>query len=314
MVAAVGGNALLERGETPAAEIQEKHVTAAVETLAPLARDHDLVVTHGNGPQVGLLALESARDPDLPHPYPFDVLGAQTQGMIGYFLLQALENALPGQEVVSLVCQTLVDADDPAFAVPTKFVGPAYTETEGNRLARQWGWELRRDGTVWRRVVPSPEPRAIVELSTIRMLIGDGAVVVCAGGGGIPVCRTGEGTLRGIEAVVDKDLTASLLARELGADVLVILTDVDHVELDFGTSAARAIGHIACAALRRESFPAGSMGPKVDAACRFVEATGRPAMIGNLTDAVELLAGRTGTVIEPDGTVIERPDTHRATR
>ena len=215
LVVAVGGNALLERGEVPLAEIQEKHVEAAVAALAPLAHDHDMVVTHGNGPQVGLLANESAADPALPHPYPLDVLGAQTQGMIGYFLLQAFENALPGREVVSLVGQTEVAADDPAFEHPTKFVGPVYSEDEGHRIAARRGWQIRPDGTSWRRVVASPEPLAIVELPTIRPLVGDGAVVICAGGGGIPVLRDDDGRLRGAEAVIDKDLSASLLARDL---------------------------------------------------------------------------------------------------
>jgi carbamate kinase len=298
LVVALGGNALLRRGEVPSAEVQQKHVAAAAEALAPLARKHDLVITHGNGPQVGLLALESAQDPTLPRSYPFDALGAQTQGMVGYFLLQALENALPGQQVASLICQTLVDVDDEAFGHPTKFIGPVYDETEGKRVARLWGWVIRQDGASWRRVVPSPEPQALVELPTIRTLVGDAVVVICAGGGGIPVCRDAEGRLRGIEAVIDKDLTAALLARELGADALLLLTDVDAVEIGFGTGTARPIRHTTPAAMRTEVFPQGSMGPKVDAACRFVEATGRPAMIGRLEDAAELLTGKKGTVIE----------------
>jgi carbamate kinase len=300
LVAALGGNALLERGETPLAEIQEKHVLAAVEALAPLACDHDVVITHGNGPQVGLLALESASDPALPHPYPFDVLGAQTQGMIGYFLLQAFENALPGQEVVSLICQTLVAADDPAFDKPTKFVGSIYAEEEARRLARLRGWQVRQDGAAWRRVVASPEPQALIEMATIRMLMANGAVVICAGGGGIPVCRASDGLLRGVEAVVDKDLTAALLAHDLDADVLLLLTDVADVESDFGTKDARAIRTTTPRALRALSFPDGSMGPKVGAACRFVEATGKRAVIGRLEDAFEMLAGTQGTTVEPD--------------
>jgi carbamate kinase len=299
IVVALGGNALLERGEVPEAEIQEKHVAAAVEALVPLARDHDLLVTHGNGPQVGLLALESARNPALPHPYPFDVLGAQTQGMIGYFLLQAFENALPGQEVVSLVCQTLVDPADPAFAHPTKFVGPVFTESEGHRMAQLRGWDIRPDANSWRRVVPSPEPLVPIEMATIRMLVGNGAIVICSGGGGIPVCRGPNGLLHGVEAVIDKDLTAVLLARTLGADALLLLTDVANVETGFGTTHARPIFHTTPDALRAEQFPAGSMGPKVDAACRFVEATGHRAFIGRLDDAIGLLSGTSGTVVEP---------------
>jgi carbamate kinase len=299
VVVAVGGNALLQRGEVPVAEIQEKHVEAAVAALAPMARDHQLVVTHGNGPQVGMLANESATDPALPRPYPLDVLGAQTQGMIGYFLLQAFENALPGHQVVSLIGQTEVAPDDPAFEHPTKFVGPQYSDGDGHRIAALRGWQLRLDGTSWRRVVASPEPVALVELPTIRALVDSGAIVICAGGGGIPVIRGDGGLFHGAEAVVDKDLTASLLARDLDADALLILTDVANVELDFGTPRARPIGPTTPEALRAHVFPPGSMGPKVEAVCRFVEATGKRAMIGRLDEAGDLLGGTRGTIIEP---------------
>ena len=299
LVVAVGGNALLERGEVPLAQIQEGHVDVAVRSLVRLVDDNELVVTHGNGPQVGLLANESAGDPDLPGPYPLDVLGAESQGMIGYFFLQALENALPGRRVVSLVCRTEVGADDPAFRAPTKFVGPVYPREEAEELARRRGWQIRQDGEAWRRVVPSPEPRTILELGTIRMLMGDSAIVVCCGGGGIPVVRGGDGRLRGAEAVIDKDLAAALLARDLGADALLILTDVAGVESGFGTPGARTIRRITAAELRARDFPAGSMGPKVDAACRFVEASGRRAMIGRLEDAVGLLDGSRGTTVGP---------------
>jgi carbamate kinase len=301
IVAALGGNALLERGEVPAAEIQQRHVTAAVETLAPLALDHDLVITHGNGPQVGFLALESARDPDLPHPYPFDALVAETQGMIGYYLLQAFENALPSRQVVGLITQTLVAADDPAFGQPTKFVGPVYGEAESQKLALRWGWQVRRDGQSWRRVVASPEPQGIVELPTVKMMLASGAVVVCAGGGGIPVCRDSDGQLHGVEAVVDKDLTTSLLARSIDADVLLLLTDVAALETEFGTPRARAIQRTTSAELEVLEFPAGSMGPKVAAACRFVRGTDHVAGIGRLEDAATLLAGTAGTTITDDG-------------
>ena len=287
--------------------MQEGHIAIAVAALAPLAHDHDLVITHGNGPQVGLLADEDALDPVLPHPYPFDVLGAQTQGMIGYFLLQAFENALPGHEVVSLICQTEVAAADAAFAAPTKFVGPVYSQPEAERLAAARGWQVRPDGDAWRRVVPSPDPMAMVELATIERLLGEGALVICAGGGGIPVIRDPDGHLRGAEAVIDKDLAAALLAGSLDADALLILTDVAQVEIDYGTPDARPIGHTTPAELRALPFPAGSMGPKVEAACRFVEATGRQAMIGRLEDAVELLGGRVGTVVEPAGPASGRP-------
>jgi carbamate kinase len=299
LIVAVGGNALLERGEAPLAQVQEAHVGVAVAALAPLAAAHELVITHGNGPQVGLLANESAADPDLPGPYPLDVLGAESQGMIGYFLLQALQNALPGRRVVSLICQTEVAADDPAFSDPTKFVGPIYSEVVARELAAERGWQVRPDGPSWRRVVPSPEPEVIVELGAIRQLLEAGAIVICAGGGGIPVVRGDDGRIRGAEAVIDKDLTAALLARDLEADALVLLTDVANVETGFGTADARAIGRTTAAALRAVTFPAGSMGPKVDAACRFVEATGRPAMIGKLGDAATLLRGDRGTYVEP---------------
>jgi carbamate kinase len=311
VVVALGGNALLERGEAPIAELQQKHVIAAVEALAPLALDHDLVITHGNGPQVGLLALESARDPDLPHPYPFDALVAETQGMIGYLLLQALENALPGQQIVGLITQTLVAADDPAFENPTKFVGPIYDESEAQTLARRWGWQVRPDGSSWRRVVPSPEPQGIVELATIKVLLADGAVVICAGGGGVPVRRTPDGRLQGVEAVVDKDSTTALLAENLGADALLLLTDVPAVELDYGKPSARSIDRISASELEQMQFPSGSMGPKVGAACRFVRGTRRVAAIGRLEEAVQLLAGTAGTTIY-DGTFQRQPSEGKA--
>jgi|GEM_PF-89426 len=299
LVVAVGGNALLERGDVPTASAQEQHVEAAVASLLPLARSHDLVITHGNGPQVGLLANESALDPVLPAPYPFDVLGSQTQGMIGYLFLQAFENALPGRKVVSLVCQTEVDGDDPAFSAPTKFVGPVYARDEAERLAAERGWQIRVDGDAWRRVVPSPEPVAMLELATIVTLLAEGAIVICAGGGGVPVVRAANGAVHGVEAVIDKDLSAALLARSIGADSLLILTDVANVIAGYGTASATPIGHTTPTELRALEFPAGSMGPKIEAACRFVEATGKPAMIGRLDDAAGLLAGSSGTIVEP---------------
>ncbi len=226
--------------------------------------------------------------------------GAQSQGMIGYFLLQAFENALPGREIVSIVCQTEVAYDDPAFLTPTKFVGPQYSDIDGHRSAEARGWRIRRDGVSWRRVVASPEPLAIVEIATIRTLLAERSTVICAGGGGIPVTRGADGLLRGVGAVIDKDLTAALLARNLHADALLILTDVPNVETDFGTAGARAIGRTTPGALRNEAFPAGSMGPKIETACRFVEATGNPAMIGSLDEAADLLQKTRGTIIEPD--------------
>jgi len=299
VVAALGGNALLQRGEPPEADIQEAHVVKAVEALASLARDHQLVITHGNGPQVGLLALESAHDAALSRPYPFDVLGAQTQGMIGYWLVQALQNALPHSTAVCLVSRTLVSADDPAFASPTKFVGPVYDETQASRLAADYGWEIRKDGNRWRRVVPSPEPAELLDLPLIRQLAASGVIVICAGGGGVPVTLDATGLLRGVEAVVDKDLTAALLAQQTRADALLLLTDVAVVEDAYGTPDAKPIHHATPAELRARSFPAGSMGPKIEAACRFVERTGKMAAIGQLADAQAVLERKAGTVITP---------------
>lgn len=301
VVVALGGNALLERGEPPDAGIQERHVVRAAGALAPLLPRHQMIITHGNGPQVGVLALQSARDPTLSRPYPFDVLGAQTQGMIGYWLVQALEAACPGQRAACLVCRTLVKADDPAFAEPVKFVGPVYPEGEARRLAAERGWDIRPDGPAWRRVVPSPEPAGLLELDMIRLLAGSGVTVVCAGGGGIPVVADARGRRRGVEAVVDKDLTAVLLARAVGAGVLVMLTDVAAVQDGWGTPQARPLARITAARLRARiragEFPAGSMGPKAEAACRFTAATGGRAAIGRLEDVAALLEGRAGTQV-----------------
>jgi carbamate kinase len=299
VVAALGGNALLARGEVPDSDIQEFHVRQAVQALVPLARRHDVIITHGNGPQVGVLAIESAGDPALSRPYPFDVLGAQTQGMIGYWIVQALGNALPGRTAACLICRTLVSADDPAFGQPTKFVGSGYDEEQARQLAARHGWEVRQDGTAWRRVVPSPEPVELLELPLIRLLMDSGAIVVCAGGGGIPVADDGAGHLRGVEAVADKDLTAALLARAVGADALLLLTDVEAIQDGYGTPQARPLHAVTSRELRARSFPAGSMGPKVEAACRFVEATGGMAAIGRLDDAEALLERTAGTIVSP---------------
>jgi carbamate kinase len=301
IVVALGGNALLRRGERPDAQVQRANVRTAVRALAPLAGEHELVVTHGNGPQVGLLALQSAADVSLSGPYPFDALGAQTQGLIGYWLLQALQNALPGRQVASLLSQTLVSAADPAFADPTKFVGPVYAEEEAKRLAAERGWAVRPDGPHWRRVVPSPRPQRVVETRLIRLLLTSGAVVVTAGGGGVPVIRDENGQLVGVEAVVDKDLTAALLAEALEADAVLLLTDVAAVHRGYGTAAAVPIHHSTPAELRRQDFAAGSMGPKVDAVCRFVELTGDMAAIGRLEDAATIVRGDAGTIVTPSG-------------
>lgn len=301
VVVALGGNALLRRGERPDADIQEANVRRAVDALAPLATDHELVVTHGNGPQVGVLALQSASDPHLTTPYPFDVLGAQTQGMIGYWLLQAMQNRVPGRQIAAIINQTLVLAADPAFDNPTKFVGEVYEQAEAERLAAERGWSIRQDGSGWRRVVGSPRPLRVIETPLIRLLLESGAVVVCAGGGGVPVVRDDLGDLQGVEAVVDKDLTSAVLAESLDADVLLVLTDVPAVMRGFGTPEQAAIRRETPAGLRALDFPAGSMGPKVDAVCRFVEMTGGMAAIGRLEDVSEILAGESGTIVTPSG-------------
>lgn len=298
LVVAIGGNALLERGEKPDDAIQERHAVRAAKSIAPLASHGGLVVTHGNGPQVGVLAAESAEDQSLSVAYPFGSLGAETQGLIGYWLVQALTNVLPQRDVAALVCRTLVDGDDPAFEQPTKFIGPVYDKPHADAIARERGWRFAQDGTWWRRVVASPEPRQLLELESIRTLSSGGTLLVCAGGGGVPVVRDEEGQLHGVEAVIDKDLTAALLARDLGAEALVILTDVSGVQLDFATERAALVRRAGPAYLRSKRFPAGSMGPKVEAACRFVEATGRRAMIGSLDEADKVASGTAGTVIE----------------
>lgn len=297
IVAALGGNALLERGEKPEAAIQRRHIRRAAQALAPLAGEHELVVCHGNGPQVGMLALESEADPALAQPYPLDALGAQTQGLIGYWLAQELRNAGVPWPIVAVITQTVVDEDDPAFAEPTKFIGPVYHHLHAQRLAARHGWQVKPDGAGWRRVVPSPEPRRIVELPAVRTLVEQRVVTICTGGGGAPVIANDLDELRGIDAVVDKDLTAALLARDLHADALLLLTDVPAVQRDFGTPHAAPIDRITVDELAAMSFPAGSMGPKIEACRRFVRAGGGRAAIGALGDAAAVLAGTAGTTV-----------------
>ncbi|WP_043638561.1 carbamate kinase [Nonomuraea candida] len=301
VIVALGGNAVLRRGQRPDADVQLANVRTAAVTLAALAAEHELVITHGNGPQVGLLAAESAADPGLTRPYPFDALGAQTQGLIGYWLQQALQNALPGRQVLAVVTQTLVTAVDPAFERPAKFVGQVYGREEAEKLAAERGWQVRPDGPHWRRVVPSPAPQRVVETRLIRRMMGEGVIVVCAGGGGVPVIRDERGRLAGVEAVVDKDLTTAMLAEALECDAFLSLTDVPHVMRDFGTPRQSGIGHTTPHELRALDFPAGSMGPKVEAVCRFVETTGDMAAIGRLEEAGRILAGTSGTIVTPGG-------------
>jgi carbamate kinase len=298
LVVALGGNALLKRGERADLETQRQHVRQAVAALAGLGPRHDLVVTHGNGPQVGLLALQAEAYRDGP-AVPLDVLGAESEGLIGYLLEQELRNALPGREVATLLTQVVVDADDPAFRNPTKPIGPVYPPGEGERLRRARGWSMARDAGGLRRVVASPLPRRILELEVIRCLLTDRRIVVCAGGGGIPVVVGADGALRGVEAVVDKDRSAALLAEGVGADGLLLLTDAAGVYDDFGTPHPRLIRSATPGEFKGRTFDPGSMGPKVEAACRFVERTGGWAAIGALEEAAAIVSGAAGTFIEP---------------
>ena len=297
LVVALGGNALLRRGEPLEAEIQRANLRQAGRSIAELAEEHELVLTHGNGPQVGLLALEADAYRAVK-PYPLDVLGAESQGMIGYLIVQALRGET-NASVVAVLTEVVVDAEDPAFSQPTKPIGPVYTKGEARRIAAEHGWDIARDGGHYRRVVPSPQPLEIVELDSIAALLRGGSIVVCAGGGGIPVLREGD-RLRGVEAVIDKDLTAALLAAELHADRLLLLTDVPYVEQDWETATAMPIRRGTPAELRRLEFAVGSMAPKVEAACRFVERTGGEAAIGSLAEIADVAAGTAGTRVHAD--------------
>ncbi len=291
----------LRRGQATDAATQRANVATAVAAIAELARDHEVVVTHGNGPQVGLLALQSETLHEVA-PYPLDVLGAESEGLVGYLLEQQLINELPGRPVATLLTQVIVDADDPAFANPTKPIGPVYDQHTATRLAAERGWSIAPDGEHYRRVVASPEPRSIVELAALQLLVRSGVLVVCVGGGGIPVVVDERHRLRGVEAVIDKDLSAALLARQLEADALLMLTDVPYAEAGWRTPRARPLPHVTPAELRAIRFAAGSMAPKVEAACRFVEATRGTAAIGALRDASALLRGDRGTQVTADDT------------
>jgi carbamate kinase len=301
IVVALGGNALLRRGEPMTAETQRQNVRVAAQALAPLAKQNQLVLSHGNGPQVGLLALQAAAYESVD-PYPLDILGAETQGMIGYLLEQELGNLLPVEvPFASLLTMIEVDAHDPAFQDPTKFIGPIYDKPEADRIAADKHWTFKQDGEHWRRVVPSPKPKRIFEIRPIRWLLDHGTIVICAGGGGIPTAYDVDSrrrTLEGVEVVIDKDFAGALLARDLQADMYIMATDADGVYLDWGTPDARKLNRTTPAQLAQHAFPAGSMGPKVEAACEFAIASGRPAAIGALADIERIVAGQAGTLIE----------------
>jgi carbamate kinase len=299
-VVALGGNALLRRGEplTPGAQLRAAR--AAAGSVAAAAAGRRLVVTHGNGPQVGLLVLMT-ESYQAGEPWPLDVLDAETEGQLGYIIELELDNAIDDRDTAAIVTRVLVDERDPAFGNPTKFIGPVYGEDEARALAERRGWHMRPDGDRWRRVVASPEPKRVIQLPAIRQLVGAGMMVVCAGGGGVPVVDDGDGGHRGVEAVIDKDLSSCLLAVELEADALALATDVDAVYVDWGTPNQRPVHAVAPDALRALGLPPGSMGPKVEAACRFVEQTGGRAAIGALEQVRELLDGSAGTQVRLDG-------------
>ena len=298
IVFALGGNALLKRGEILSAENQRRNMRAAAAALAKACDGHEVAIVHGNGPQVGLLALEADAYRAVP-PYPLDMLGAESQGMIGYVIAQELRNVRPDRPVVALLTQTVIDGNDPAFGHPTKPIGPVYDKEEAAKLAKSSGWTFAADGRSMRRVVASPKPVDIVELPTIEQLISSEVVTICVGGGGIPVHQTSSNALEGVEAVVDKDFAAALLAERLGAEKLVILTDVDGVYLDWGKAEQRLIRETCATDLAGHCFSEGSMGPKVQAAVQFARATGRAAVIGSLDWVDSVMVGQSGTLIRP---------------
>jgi carbamate kinase len=297
IVVALGGNALLRRGQSLNAENQRANIRRAAKQLAAVHAAHRLVIAHGNGPQVGLLALMDAAY-EAVEPYPLDVLGAETVGMIGYMIEQELGNIIPADDhIVTVLTQVVVDPDDPAFERPVKPVGPIYGRREAERLKAEKGWAIAKDGRYFRRVVPSPRPQWIIEIDAIKLLVNKGIVVICAGGGGIPTAYDDEGRLYGVEAVIDKDLAAELLARSLGAEMLVMLTDVSCVFEAYDTPRKRAIRTAHPDALKQLSFEAGSMGPKVAAACQYARLTGQTAAIGRLSELSAIMDGRAGTLI-----------------
>lgn len=297
IVVALGGNALLRRGESTTAQNQRANIRRAASVLAELIRKgHTLVITHGNGPQVGLLALQAAASSE--GPFPLDVLDAESAGMIGYVLQQELGNVAKGRLFATLLTQVKVDPRDRAFANPTKPIGPVYDEETARKMAAERGWQIAPDNEKWRRVVASPKPLEILEIEVLSFLIKHAVIVICTGGGGIPVIELESGAITGVEAVIDKDFASSLLARQLKADMLLMLTDVDAVYRGWGTPDARALGHVSSSDISGDCFPAGSMGPKVAAAVEFVKASGKPAAIGKLEDAVQVAEGLRGTFIQ----------------
>lgn len=300
IVVALGGNALLRRGQALTAENQRANVKIAAQALAPVAEEHQLVICHGNGPQVGLLALQADAYKQVD-PYPLDVLGAQTEGMIGYMVEQELGNLLPYERpFATILTMVQVDAADPAFSNPTKFIGPVYDEAEALQLAEANDWVVKPDGKHWRRVVPSPRPKHIFQIRPLRWLLEKDVILICAGGGGIPTMYEDGRMLRGVEAVIDKDLAGSLLARELEADMFIMATDVEAVYRNWGTPEQEKLTHIRPSEINVGDFAAGSMGPKVQGACEFVSHTGGKAAIGELSQIGAIIKGEAGTIFEAD--------------
>ncbi|PSU30930.1 carbamate kinase [Photobacterium lutimaris] len=295
VVVALGGNALLRRGEPLEADVQRQNIAKAAQTIAEIGKDYNVVLVHGNGPQVGLLALQGLEYKKVS-PYPLDVLGSETQGMIGYMLMQELKNLLPEQDVSCMLTQMTVDPNDPAFADPTKPIGPVYEEAEAREMAEKYHWTVKPDGQYFRRVVPSPLPTGIVESDAITTLIKQEHLVICTGGGGIPVKKE-NGKLVGVEAVIDKDMSAAYLAQQLNADALLILTDADAVYLDWGKPTQKALRSTTPRELAQYAFDAGSMGPKIDASCEFINKGGKLVGIGALADGLAILKGEAGTNI-----------------
>ncbi|MEZ8109964.1 carbamate kinase [Vibrio splendidus] len=295
VVVALGGNALLRRGEPLEADVQRRNIETAVKTISEIAKVYNVVLVHGNGPQVGLLALQGLEYKKV-NPYPLDVLGSETQGMIGYMLMQEFKNYLPDRNISCMLTQMTVDPNDPAFADPTKPIGPIYEEAEARELAEKFHWIVKPDGPHFRRVVPSPRPTGIVEHEAITQLIDAGHLVICTGGGGIPVKKE-NGKLVGVEAVIDKDMSAAFLAKQLDADALLILTDAEAVYLDWGKPTQHALRSTTPSELAKFTFDAGSMGPKIEASCEFIQQGGKVVGIGALEDGLQILQGQAGTNI-----------------
>lgn len=295
LVIALGGNALLQRGEVLSAENQQRSIQVFAQRVATLARDYQLVIVHGNGPQVGLLALQNAAYTESP-AWPLDILVAESQGMIGAAIAQALTQNVGNSSVTTLMTRVEVDPQDEAFAAPGKYIGPVYQPDQQAELEQRYGWTMKADGQYIRRVVPSPMPQNILDSDAIRILVEAGHTVICCGGGGVPVVAQGEG-YQGTEAVIDKDLTAAVLANAINADHLLILTDADAVYEHWGTPQARALRHVTTEELAPFAAPDGAMGPKAAAVIQFVKQTGRSAFIGALKDAPQILTGEKGTCV-----------------